>query len=77
MFYHTSNRFQVEEHQVHGPNFSRFQLASEGQRWFGVGYYLAPNDALKIERIFTDISHHPHGATLMVAGDFNTDLEKS
>ena len=39
-----------------------------------MGYYLAPNDTLKIESVVAAIKETPMGAKLLVAGDFNANL---
>ena len=70
---HRLSRFQVEEHQFHEPNASSFNLDLGGQKWFVVGCYLVPEYASTIERVVAAISQFPHGATLMVEGDFNTE----
>ena len=47
-----------------------------GQKWFVVGCYFVPHYASTIERIIAAIRKFPHGAALMVSGDFNNDLAK-
>ena len=69
-----SPRFTIEVHQQHDPNVVSFQLALRRWRWFVVGCYLALDDTSTIECIVTAIGHRPHGAALLVAGDFNVDL---
>ena len=42
-----------------------------------IGYYLAPDDTLTIERVVAVLRDIPKGIALVVAGDINTDLEDS
>ena len=39
----------MEVLHICGANVVRFQMASGGQRWYIIGCYLAPDDALTIE----------------------------
>ena len=40
-----------------------------------MGVYLAPDDTDTMERVIKAIRSRPRGAELLVAGDFNVDLE--
>ena len=40
-----------------------------------MGCYLAPENASTIDNVVAAISQQPRGATLLVVGDFNTDLD--
>ena len=51
-----------------------FQVVSGGQQCFIVRFYLAPDDAVTIERVVVAIIQRPHGGALMVAGNFNIEL---
>ena len=44
------------------------------RRWYIVGCYLAPDDALIIKGVVAAIGKRPWGAALMVVGYFNTTL---
>ena len=44
------------------------------RRWYIVGCYLAPDDALIIEGVVAAIGKRPQGAALLVVGYFNTAL---
>ena len=76
VFYRLLYSFQVGVHHVYGPNISIFQLVLGGRKSFYVGFNLKPNKLSTIERIISSISQHPHGSMLLVAGDFNADLDK-
>ena len=60
--------------RLHGPNVVSFQLVLGGQRCNVVGFYLVPYDALTIESIVVAMIQQPHGAEMLVAGNFNSDL---
>ena len=53
MFYRTEEHVSVEALQLYGTNVVSFQLALGGMRWYIVGCYLAPYDALIIEDVVT------------------------
>ena len=74
MFYQDSSKFTIEAHQKHCTNIVSSQLALGRQRRFISGCYLAPDDASNIDRVVTAIGHHPCGAEMMVAVDFNMNL---
>ena len=74
VFYHASEHFFMEALQIYGANSVSFQLASGGQTWFMVGCYLYPDNKYTIEGAVSAISQRPWGATLLVVGNFNTDL---
>ena len=57
-----------------GTNFVRFQIDSEGQRWYIVGCYLTPDDVLTILPIVMDIFQCYCGTKLLVEGEFNSHL---
>ena len=71
---HRLSRFQVEEHKFHETNVSSFNLDWGGEEMVCCGCYLVPDYASTIERVVAAISQFPHGAALMVEGDFNTEL---
>ena len=75
LFYKESSRFAVEAQQQHGLNFVNFQLVKGRGLWHVVGYYLAPRGTSTLESVVTEIVHRPRGAELLIAGDFNIDLE--
>ena len=62
----------MESFQIHGSNIVRLQLALGNRRWYIVGCYVAPEDALTIEGVVAAIGKRPWGGTLLVVGDFNT-----
>ena len=64
----------MEAFQANGENVVRFQLASGDRRWYIVGYYLAPDDALTIEDVVTAIGKQTWWSMLLVVRDFNTKL---
>ena len=66
--------FTMEVIRLHIPNTARFQLTLGGQQWYIMGCYMDPYDALTIEALFAAISQRPHGANLLVAGNFNANL---
>ena len=74
MFYQATEKLSVEALRLYGENVARFKLALGGRRWFIVGCYLAPDNALTIEDIFASISQWTRGAALMVVGYFNTNM---
>ena len=74
VLYRTALHFVVEAVQKFGPNAVGFQLATGERRWYIVGCYLAPDDALTIISVVAALKERPWGAKLLVAGDFNTNL---
>ena len=74
LFYRPSALFEVEAVQEYGPNDLSFEVAKKARRWYIIGFYLAPDDAEKIERVVTALGDRPRGTALIVAGDLNTDL---
>ena len=59
LFYKESPRFEVEDHQQHGPNFIRSQLVTGGQNWHMLGCYISPRDVSTLESVSADIGHGP------------------
>ena len=57
-----------------GPNVISFQIATGVRRWYIVGFYLAPDDTLTIERVVEALRVRPKGAELLVVGDLNANL---
>ena len=53
-----------------------FKMATEGQRWHIVGWYIAPDYASTIEVIVTAIGKFPRRTDLIVASNFNEYLEE-
>ena len=74
VFYRAEEHFSVKSIHTYGENVVNFQLASGNRRWYIVECCLAPENALTIEDVIAVISKWPQGATLMVVGDFNTNL---
>ena len=66
----------MEAFQKFRPNVVGFQLATGERRWFTVGCYLAPNDTSTIDSVVAELKELPRGAELLVAGDFNVNLEE-
>ena len=75
VFYLATENFSMEALRIYGTNVVIFHLESGGRRWFITGCYLAPDDALTIEDVFTAIIQRSQGAALLVVGDFNTKLD--
>ena len=69
-----ADHFSVEALRLHGAIVVSFQLALGGQRWYIVGYYLAPYDASIIEDVVSALRQRPCGGVMLVAGDFNADM---
>ena len=59
LFYKESPRFEVEDHQQHGPNVIRSQLVTGGQNWHMLGCYLSPRDVSTLESVSAEIGHGP------------------
>ena len=74
LFYCLSTQFEVEDIQQFGPNIISSQLAMDERRWYIIGYYLTPDDALTIESVVAALIEHPQGSELLVAGYFNADF---
>ena len=49
-------------------------MATGEQQLYIIGFYLAPDDASMIERVFEALIELPKGYKLAVKGDFNADL---
>ena len=74
IFHRPAPHFAVEAVRKYGPNVIVFQLVTGARRWYIVGFYLAPDDTLTIERVVEALRDRPKGAELLVAGDLNTNL---
>ena len=75
VFHRPAPNFAVEAVQQFRPNVVSFQLATGGRRWYIVGCYLAPEDTSRIESVVSALKERPRGSELLVAVDFNTNLE--
>ena len=75
LFYKGSPRFMSESHQQHGPNVISFNLVTGGRYWNMVGCCLMPRDASTLESISVAIGHRTRGSEILVASNFNIDLE--
>ena len=47
----------------------------EEQRWYIIGCYLEPGDGVKIREVEAAMAERPRGEELIIAGDFNVDME--
>ena len=65
----------MEAHKNHGPNVIIFQMVKSRRRLNVVGCYLVPQNASTLEIVVVAIGHRLRGAEILVAGDFNTNLE--
>ena len=61
VFYRPAPHLAVEDVHQFGPSIVGFQLATGEQRWYIVGCYLAPDNTLTIESIFTALKEPPDG----------------
>ena len=75
IFYRSEPHFAVEAVEMFGPNVIGFQIVTGERRWYIVGVYLAPDNTETMERVTKAIRSQPRRAELLVAGDFNADLE--
>ena len=76
VFHRPGPHFALEAVQKFGPNVVGFQLVTGARRWYNVGCYLDPDNTLTIERVVEALNERPKGARLLVAGDFNANLEE-
>ena len=60
---------------MHRPNVASFQLESGGRKWFVIGCYIAPNNDAMVEGVISAIVKLPRRTALLVAGNFNADLD--
>ena len=74
VLYMAVDHFYVESLQTYWANVISFQLASGDMGWYILGCYLAPDNASTIEDVVAAIGKRPQGATLIVFGDFNSNL---
>ena len=65
----------MEAVREYGPNVMRFELATGARQWYIIGCYLAPDNTFSIEHVIAALKDRPKGTALLVAGDFNTELE--
>ena len=75
LFYKELQHFTVEFHQYHGPNVISFHMVKGRQCCHLVGFDLVPRNASTLESVVMAIDHRSRGSELLVARDFNTDLE--
>ena len=76
MFYWPAPNFAVEAIQHFGPNVVGFQLATGDQRWYILGCYVSTYNTLTIYSVLAALKERPHGARLLVTGDFNAKLSE-
>ena len=60
---------------LEGPNISILRMGKEQNRWHIMGCCIALDDTSSIKDFVTTISRRPIGSKLLVAGDFNVNLE--
>ena len=77
VFYRLSPHYVVEGVHQFGPNVISFQLETGERRWYIVGCYLAPGNGTKIRDVEAEMAERPRVTELIVAGDFNVDLDKT
>ena len=75
LFYWDSPNFAVKEIRQFGANVIACQLETGKRRWYIVGFYLALGDGTMILDVEVAMAERPRGADLIVAGNFNMDLE--
>ena len=58
----------------HHPNIVSFQLESGIWKWYILGCYLDPDETLTIYSVLSAIIQRSRGVTLLVAVNFNADM---
>ena len=74
VFFCAAEHFSVDGLSLHGINVVSFQMALGGQRWYIMGCYLAPDNALSIEDVVVAIIQQNCDSVLLVDGYSNSDL---
>ena len=79
LFYRDSSAFAAEAIRQFRENIVACQMATGDRWWYIVGCYLAPGDDTTIWDAEAEaaMAERPRGAELIVAGDFNVDLENT
>ena len=75
VFYRDFLQFMVESQWHFTPSVFSLHLVLGGRRWYIVGCYLTPYDASTINNIVTAIRQSPRRNELLMAGDFNVNLD--
>ena len=70
-----SPRLEAKAHQNHDLNVIRLQLVMGWRLWYVVGCELTTRDASTLDRIVAETGHSYRSTEILVAVDFNTDLE--
>ena len=68
--------FPVEAIRQFSTNVIVCQMTTGERRWYIVGCYLVPGDNTTIWDVEAAMAERPRAEELIVAGDFNVDLEK-
>ena len=61
--------------QKFGENVVIFQLATRWQQWYIIRCFLVLDDTSKVESVIAALKERPQGLELLLAGDFNTNLD--
>ena len=77
VFYRKVGHFTLEALCLHVPNVVSFQMATGHQRCHVVGCYITTDDESTIEDAVAAISRQHQGSDILVAGNYNADLEVS
>ena len=77
LYYQDSPAFAVKAIRQFDKNITACHLATGERRWYIVRCYLAPGNDTTIRDVEAAMTERPRGTELIVAGDFNVDLEKT
>ena len=59
-----------------GPNVASFLLTLRSRKWYVIGVYLPPNDALTVHCTEQAFEEAPKGIQLILLGDLNVSLRE-
>jgi hypothetical protein len=74
LFWRTSERYEIKEVELHGPNVLSFQLVSGATRWYIMGCYILPTNLTTLTHLEQAWLACPKGCLPILLGDLNVNL---
>jgi hypothetical protein len=74
LFWRTSERYEIEEVELRGPNVLSFQLVLGAMRWYIVGCYILPTNLTTLMHVDEAWRACPKGCLPILLGDLNVNF---
>jgi hypothetical protein len=74
LFWRTSETYEIDEVELHGPNVLSFQLVLGATRWYIIGCYIPPTDLTTLTHVDEAWQACPKGCLPILLGDLNVNL---